>query len=82
MIVYVGDTLRQVQDFKKLYNEDGLADALHRQSICHPTRKGFFMHMILMDSKNDLAMSLGETYIVNEKGNERLGNQRTDLVIL
>ena len=42
----------------------------------------FFMHMILMDSKNDLAMNLGETYIVNEKGNERLGNQRTDLVIL
>jgi Xaa-Pro dipeptidase len=42
----------------------------------------FFMHMILMDSKNDLAMNLGETYIVNEKGNERLGNQKTDLVIL
>jgi Xaa-Pro dipeptidase len=35
-----------------------------------------------MDSKNDLAMNLGETYIVNEKGNERLGNQKTDLVIL
>ena len=42
----------------------------------------FFMHMILMDSKNELAMNLGETYIVTEKGNERLGNQRTDLVIL
>ena len=42
----------------------------------------FFMHMILMDSKNELAMNLGETYIVTEKGNERLGNQKTDLVIL
>jgi Xaa-Pro dipeptidase len=27
-------------------------------------------------------MNLGETYIVTEKGNERLGNQKTDLVIL
>ncbi len=42
----------------------------------------FFMHMILMDSKKELAMNLGETYIVTEKGNERLGNQKTDLVIL
>jgi len=42
----------------------------------------FFMHMILMDSNNELAMNLGETYIVTEKGNERLGNQKTDLVIL
>ena len=42
----------------------------------------FFMHMILMDSKNQVAMNLGETYIVNEKGNERLGKQKLDLVIL
>ncbi len=42
----------------------------------------FFMHMILMDSENQLAMNLGETYIVNEKGNERLGNMKLDLVIL
>ena len=42
----------------------------------------FFMHMILMDSENQIAMNLGETYIVNEKGNERLGNQKLDLVVL
>ena len=42
----------------------------------------FFMHMILMDSKNQLAMNLGETYLVTEKGNERLGKQKLDLVIL
>ena len=42
----------------------------------------FFMHMILMDSENQLAMNLGETYLVNDKGNERLGNQKLDLVIL
>ncbi len=42
----------------------------------------FFMHMILMDSENQLAMNLGETYLVNDKGNERLGKQKLDLVIL
>ena len=42
----------------------------------------FFMHMILMDSENNLAMNLGETYIVTENGNERLGKQKLDLVIL
>ena len=35
----------------------------------------FFMHMILMDSENQLAMNLGETYLVTETGNERLGNR-------
>jgi len=42
----------------------------------------FFMHMILMDSENQLAMNLGETYLVTEKGNERLGKQKLELVIL
>ena len=42
----------------------------------------FFMHMILMDSKNQLAMNLGETYLVTENGNERLGKQKLDLIVL
>ena len=42
----------------------------------------FFMHMILMDSENNLAMNLGETYIVTKDGNERLGKQKLDLVVL
>jgi Xaa-Pro dipeptidase len=42
----------------------------------------FFMHMILMDSNNQLAMNLGETYLLNEDGNERLGKKKLDLVIL
>ena len=42
----------------------------------------FFMHMILMDSENQLAMNLGETYLITKKGNERLGKQKLDLVIL
>jgi len=42
----------------------------------------FFMHMILMDSEAQLAMNLGETYLVTETGNERLGKKKLDLVIL
>ena len=42
----------------------------------------FFMHMTLMDSENELAMNLGETYLVTENGNERLGKQKLDLVVL
>ena len=42
----------------------------------------FFMHMILMDSANELAMNLGETYLVTENGNERLGKKKLDLVVL
>ena len=41
----------------------------------------FFMHMILMDSDNQLAMNLGETYLVTNDGNERLGKKKKDLVI-
>ena len=41
----------------------------------------FFMHMILMDSENQLAMNLGETYLVTSTGNERLGKKKIDLVI-
>ena len=42
----------------------------------------FFMHMILMDSESNLAMNLGETYLVTENSNERLGKQKLDLVVL
>ena len=40
------------------------------------------MHMILMDNTNELAMNLGEIYLVTETGNERLGKQKLDLVVL
>ena len=42
----------------------------------------FFMHMILMDSESNLAMNLGETYLVTENGNERLCKHKLDLVVL
>ena len=41
----------------------------------------FFMHMILMDSENTLAMNLGEAYLVTSDSNERLGKKKMDLVI-
>ena len=41
----------------------------------------FFMHMILMDSESELAMNLGETYLLTEHGNERLGKKKLDLVV-
>jgi Xaa-Pro dipeptidase len=35
-----------------------------------------------MDSDSKLGMNLGETYFVTENGNEKLGNQKLDLIIL
>ena len=55
---------------------------IYGQSIALKTGNDFFMHMILMDSDNQLAMNLGETYLVTERGNERLGKQKLDLVVL
>ena len=49
--------------------------------VIHITGNVFFMHMILMDSDNELAMNLGETYLVTENGNERLGKKKLDLVV-
>ena len=40
-----------------------------------------FMHMILIDSENELAMNLGETYLLTDNGNERLGKKKLDLVV-
>ena len=41
----------------------------------------FFMRMILMDRENELAMNLGETYLVTNTRNERLGKKKLYLVI-
>ena len=37
----------------------------------------FFMHMILMDSENQLAMNLDKTYLITDKSNERLGKKNS-----
>ena len=37
--------------------------------------------MILMDSENQLAMNLGETYLITKDGNQRLGKKSLDLVV-
>ena len=49
--------------------------------VIHPGNL-FILHMILMDSTSNLAMNLGETYLVTQNGNERLGKQTMDLVVL
>jgi Xaa-Pro dipeptidase len=40
------------------------------------------MRMILIDSDSNLTINLAETYLVTENGNERLGKQKLDLVVL
>jgi Xaa-Pro dipeptidase len=40
-----------------------------------------FMHMIIVDSDAELAMTLGETVLVTENGNERLSAASLDLVV-
>ena len=40
------------------------------------------MHMILMDSKAQLAINLGETYFVTQNGSARLEKQKLDLLVL
>jgi len=35
-----------------------------------------------MDSEAQLAMNLGETYLVSKNGNERLEKSKLDLVVL
>ncbi len=41
----------------------------------------FFIHIILADSDNHLAMTLGETVLVTAEGNERLSTASLDLVV-
>ena len=64
-----------------LSSVDQLRDDPVQQHVIEPGNV-YFMHMILMDSENNLAMNLGETYLVTETGNERLGKQKLDLVVL
>ena len=39
------------------------------------------MRMILMVLDSNIGMNLGKTYFVTENGNERLGEQKLDLLI-
>ncbi len=42
----------------------------------------YFIHMILFDSERQLAMTLGHTVIVTEKGIQRLSRHNTDLIVV
>jgi Xaa-Pro dipeptidase len=52
----------------------------HGNSVVLAAGQVFFMHMILMDSDKGQAMTLGETFLVTEAGNERLGRLSMDLI--
>ena len=36
----------------------------------------------ILDKQNQLSMNLGETYLVTDSENERLGKKKLDLVVL
>ena len=61
--------------------DEGTPYDFYRQSSNYNTRNGFFIHMILMDSDNLLAMNLSETYLIKKKRNERLRKPKLDLVV-
>ena len=64
-----------------MFHKDNCLSGFELEEYIQPGNV-FFMHMILMDSENQLAMNLGETYLVTDNGNERLGNQKLDLVVI
>ena len=78
----VGDTLRLKGILKMNINRMDWPMLYTGNPVVLQPGMVFFMHMILMDSVNELAMNLGETYLVTENGNERLGKQKMDLVVL
>ena len=41
----------------------------------------FFIHIIIFDEENGLAMTLGQTQLVNEGGSEPLSQRSLDLVV-
>ena len=67
-----------------LFIEENIESKMQKmfEYIDHGINKEDAFAMILMDSENQLAMNLGETYLVTDNGNERLGKQKLDLVVL
>jgi Xaa-Pro dipeptidase len=41
----------------------------------------YFLHMILFDSENSFAMTLGETFRVTENGSQKLSRHGLDLLV-
>ena len=90
--------LNEIFNMKYLYNKDygyrtGINNTMSNH-VKHVVRKlsqnsklkkndnVLFIQMILMDSNYELAMNLGETYLVTENGNERLDKEKLDLTVL
>ncbi|MEC9321179.1 MAG: Xaa-Pro peptidase family protein [Chloroflexota bacterium] len=53
----------------------------HGNRMVIQTNMVLFIHMILLDSQKGLAMSLGETVLVTDKGCERLSGIDIDLIV-
>ena len=77
----VGDTLRLKGILKMNINRMDWPMLYTGNPVVLEPGMVFFMHMILMDSENQLAMNLGETYLVTNSGNQRMGKKKLDLVI-
>jgi Xaa-Pro dipeptidase len=53
----------------------------HGQPVIAAPGMVFFLHMILMDSDANAAMTLGETVIVTDDGHERLSSAALDIAV-
>ena len=53
----------------------------HGNQMVIQTNMVLFIHMILLDSQKGLAMSLGETVLITDKGGERVSKMDLDLIV-
>ena len=53
----------------------------HGNQMVIQTNMVLFIHMILLDSQKGLAMSLGETVLITDKGCERMSKMDLDLIV-
>ena len=53
----------------------------HGNQMVIQTNMVLFVHMILLDSQKGLAMSLGETVLITDKGYERMSRMDLDLIV-
>ena len=67
---------------KTLNNVVALILFLENNSYIINSSNVLFMRMKLINLDSNLVMNLGETYLVAGNGNERLGKQKLDLVVL
>ena len=67
---------------KTLNNVVALILFLENNSYIINSNNVLFVRMLLINLDNNLVMNLRETYLVTENGNERIGKQKLNLVVL